>query len=210
MNHLTSRRDTKPQSRVVTDGIRTAPARGMSGVWGWAMMTSPIPGRCASSWNESTPCNLSLNRLAQGAKEGVQAGGGFPMQFGTISVSDGSPWATKACTSRWFSREVIADSVETVMQAERKSAHVIEVPGEPVHAVHEHCVPVAGEPQQFRELSPGCVSAGGLVREPDPEFGLRAGVSRSGPECSRARTRSAVQPSAPPTLIPVRLGCNSL
>ncbi len=73
----------------------------------------------ASSWNEITPCNLSLDRLAVNAKEGVHAAGGFPMQFGTISVSDGIAMGHEGMHFSLVSREVIADSVETVMQAER-------------------------------------------------------------------------------------------
>ena len=73
----------------------------------------------ASSWNEITPCNLSLARLAQAAKEGVHAGGGYPLQFGTISVSDGISMGHEGMHFSLVSREVIADSVETVMQAER-------------------------------------------------------------------------------------------
>ena len=69
----------------------------------------------ASSWNEITPCNLSLDRLAQGAKEGVHAGGGYPLQFGTISVSDGISMGHEGMHFSLVSREVIADSVETVM-----------------------------------------------------------------------------------------------
>jgi dihydroxy-acid dehydratase len=73
----------------------------------------------ASSWNEITPCNLSLARLALAAKEGVFKAGGFPMQFGTISVSDGISMGHEGMHFSLVSREVIADSVETVMQAER-------------------------------------------------------------------------------------------
>ncbi len=79
----------------------------------------------ASSWNEITPCNLSLNRLAQGAKEGVHAGGGFPMQFGTVSVSDGISMGHEGMHFSLVSREVIADSVETVMMAERLDGSVL-------------------------------------------------------------------------------------
>ncbi|GAB3526076.1 dihydroxy-acid dehydratase [Arthrobacter monumenti] len=79
----------------------------------------------ASSWNEITPCNLSLDRLAQGAKEGVHANGGFPMQFGTISVSDGISMGHEGMHFSLVSREVIADSVETVMQAERIDGSVL-------------------------------------------------------------------------------------
>ncbi len=79
----------------------------------------------ASSWNEITPCNLSLNRLAEGAKEGVRDAGGFPMQFGTISVSDGISMGHEGMHFSLVSREVIADSVETVMQAERIDGSVL-------------------------------------------------------------------------------------
>ncbi len=79
----------------------------------------------ASSWNEITPCNLSLDRLAKGAKEGVHANGGFPMQFGTISVSDGISMGHEGMHFSLVSREVIADSVETVMQAERIDGSVL-------------------------------------------------------------------------------------
>ncbi len=73
----------------------------------------------ASSWNEITPCNLSLQRLAQAGKQGVHAGGGFPLEFGTISVSDGISMGHEGMHFSLVSREIIADSVETVMEAER-------------------------------------------------------------------------------------------
>src|SRR6201994_5147781 len=72
----------------------------------------------ASSWNEITPCNLSLDRLAKRAKEGVHAAGGYPLEFGTISVSDGISMGHDGMHFSLVSREVIADSVETVMSAE--------------------------------------------------------------------------------------------
>src|SRR5699024_3718122 len=82
--------DIKPRSRQVTDGLGATGARGEPGPGGMqeADWDKPQIG-IASSWNESTPCNLSLDRLAQASKEGVHAGGGYPVQFGTISVSDG-------------------------------------------------------------------------------------------------------------------------
>src|ERR687889_2041774 len=118
--------DIKPRSRVVTDGIHAAPARGMFRAVGMGDddFAKPQVG-VASSWNEITPCNLSLNRLAQGAKEGVHAGGGFPMQFGTISVSDGISMGHEGMHFSLVSREVIADSVETVMMAERMDGSVL-------------------------------------------------------------------------------------
>ncbi|WP_298251414.1 dihydroxy-acid dehydratase [uncultured Arthrobacter sp.] len=118
--------DIKPRSRTVTDGIHAAPARGMFRAVGMGDddFAKPQVG-VASSWNEITPCNLSLNRLAQGAKEGVHAGGGFPMQFGTISVSDGISMGHEGMHFSLVSREVIADSVETVMEAERIDGSVL-------------------------------------------------------------------------------------
>jgi dihydroxy-acid dehydratase len=78
----------------------------------------------ASSWNEVTPCNLPLDRLAKRAKEGVKAAGGFPLEFVTIAVSDGISMGHEGMHASLVSREVIADSVETVMHAERFDALV--------------------------------------------------------------------------------------
>jgi dihydroxy-acid dehydratase len=110
----------KPRSSLVTDGIERAPARGMLRAVGMKDedFAKPQIG-IASSWNEITPCNLSLDRLAKASKKGVIAAGGFPMQFGTISVSDGISMGHEGMHFSLVSREVIADSVETVMQAER-------------------------------------------------------------------------------------------
>ena len=79
----------------------------------------------ASSWNEITPCNLSLQRLAQAVKNGVHAAGGYPLEFGTISVSDGISMGHEGMHFSLVSREVIADSVETVMMAERLDGSVL-------------------------------------------------------------------------------------
>ena len=110
----------KPRSHLVTDGLERAPARGMLRAVGMtdADWEKPQIG-IASSWNEITPCNLSLDRLAKASREGVIAAGGFPMQFGTISVSDGISMGHEGMHFSLVSREVIADSVETVMEAER-------------------------------------------------------------------------------------------
>lgn len=112
--------DIKPRSRDVTDGLERAPARGMLRAVGMGDedFAKPQIG-IASSWNEITPCNLSLERLARSAKEGVHAAGGFPLQFGTISVSDGISMGHEGMHFSLVSREIIADSVEAVMQAER-------------------------------------------------------------------------------------------
>nr|WP_194251127.1 dihydroxy-acid dehydratase [Nesterenkonia haasae] len=116
----------KPRSWQVTDGYTRAPARGMLRAVGmgdddFAKAQIGI----ASSWNEITPCNLSLDRLAKASKEGVHAGGGYPMEFGTISVSDGISMGHEGMHYSLVSREVIADSVETVMQAERLDGSVL-------------------------------------------------------------------------------------
>ena len=110
----------KPRSGLVTDGMERAPARGMLRAVGMKDedFAKPQIG-IASSWNEITPCYLSLDRLAKASKKGVKDAGGFPMQFGTISVSDGISMGHEGMHFSLVSREVIADSVETVMQAER-------------------------------------------------------------------------------------------
>ena len=115
----------KPRSHEVTDGVGRAPARAMlravgmgDGDWGKAQV-----GVC-SSWNEVTPCNLPLARLAKRAKEGVRAAGGFPLEFTTIAVSDGISMGHEGMRASLVSREVIADSVETVVHAERLDALV--------------------------------------------------------------------------------------
>jgi dihydroxy-acid dehydratase len=116
----------KPRSRDVTDGIEKAASRGMLRAVGMGDedWVKPQIG-VASSWNEVTPCNLSLDRLAQAAKEGVHQGGGYPLEFGTISVSDGISMGHEGMHFSLVSREVIADSVETVMQAERLDGSVL-------------------------------------------------------------------------------------
>ena len=110
----------KPRSGLVTDGMERAPARGMLRAIGFKDEDfAKAQIGIASSWNEITPCNLSLDRLAKASKKGVIEAGGFPMQFGTISVSDGISMGHEGMHFSLVSREVIADSVEAVMQAER-------------------------------------------------------------------------------------------
>ena len=110
----------KPRSFEVTDGFERAPARAMLRAVG---MTDADWGKSqigvASSWNEVTPCNLPLDRLAKRAKQGVRDAGGFPFEFNTIAVSDGISMGHEGMRASLVSREVIADSVETVMHAER-------------------------------------------------------------------------------------------
>ena len=118
--------DLKPRSRDVTDGLERAAARGMLRAVGMRDddFAKPQIG-VASSWNEITPCNLSLDRLAKASKEGVHAAGGFPMEFGTISVSDGISMGHVGMHYSLVSRELIADSVETVVEAERLDGTVL-------------------------------------------------------------------------------------
>ncbi|MBZ5737210.1 dihydroxy-acid dehydratase [Nocardioides mangrovi] len=118
--------DLKPRSRDVTDGLERTAARGMLRAVGMGDddWEKPQIG-VASSWNEITPCNLSLQRLAQAVKNGVHAAGGYPLEFGTISVSDGISMGHEGMHFSLVSREVIADSVETVMMAERLDGSVL-------------------------------------------------------------------------------------
>ena len=115
----------KPRSHEVTDGFARAPARAMLRAVGmgdddWA---KPQVG-VASSWNEVTPCNMPLDRLAKAAKAGVREAGGFPLEFVTIAVSDGISMGHEGMRGSLVSREIIADSVECMMHAERFDAMV--------------------------------------------------------------------------------------
>ncbi|ODQ90602.1 dihydroxy-acid dehydratase [Mycolicibacterium holsaticum] len=118
--------DIKPRSRDVTDGLEKAAARGMLRAVGMGDddWVKPQIG-VGSSWNEITPCNMSLQRLAQAVKAGVHEAGGYPLEFGTISVSDGISMGHEGMHFSLVSREVIADSVETVVQAERLDGTVL-------------------------------------------------------------------------------------
>ncbi|MPY84863.1 MAG: dihydroxy-acid dehydratase [Actinophytocola sp.] len=116
----------KPRSSEVTSGYERAPARAMLRAVGMTdedFEKSQIG--VASSWNEITPCNLSLQRLAGGSKDGVRDAGGFPMEFGTISVSDGISMGHEGMRASLVSREIIADSVECVVHAERLDGTVL-------------------------------------------------------------------------------------
>ncbi len=113
----------KHRSREVTEGPQRAPARAMLRAVGMtdADWDKPQIG-VASSWNEVTPCNMPLARLAARAKEGVRAAGGYPLEFCTIAVSDGISMGHEGMRASLVSREVIADSVETMVHAERFDA----------------------------------------------------------------------------------------
>ena len=113
------------RSREVTEGFERAPARAMLRAVGMTDddWTKPQVG-VASSWNEVTPCNMPLDRLAKRAKDGVRAAGGFPLEFVTIAVSDGISMGHEGMRASLVSREVIADSVEVMVHAERFDALV--------------------------------------------------------------------------------------
>jgi dihydroxy-acid dehydratase len=115
--------ELKPRSHEVTDGPERAPARAMLRAVGMtdADWVKPQVG-VASSWNEVTPCNLPLDRLAKRAKQGIRDAGGFPLEFVTIAVSDGISMGTEGMRASLVSREIIADSVEAMMHAERFDA----------------------------------------------------------------------------------------
>ena len=117
----------KPRSREVTDGFERAPARAMLRAVGMTDddWDKPQVG-VASSWNEVTPCNMPLDRLAKRAKEGVRDAGGFPIEFTTIAVSDGISMGHEGMRASLVSREVIADSVETrdARRALRRPGHL--------------------------------------------------------------------------------------
>src|SRR4051812_41339940 len=115
--------DMKPRSHELTDGNERAGARAMlravgmtDGDWGKAQVG------VASSWNEVTPCNMPLDRLAKRAKVGVRDAGGFPLEFVTIAISDGISMGHEGMRGSLVSREIIADSVECVMHSERLDA----------------------------------------------------------------------------------------
>ena len=115
-----TRVDVKPRSRDVTDGLQKAASRAMLRAVGlgdgdWEKPQIGI----ASAWNEVTPCNVSLRRLAEQSKVGVRAAGGVALEFGTITVSDGISMGHEGMRASLVSREVITDSVETVVHAER-------------------------------------------------------------------------------------------
>jgi dihydroxy-acid dehydratase len=114
-----------PRSSDVTLGKGRAPARAMLRAAGLSDddMTKPQIG-VASSWNEVTPCNMPLDRLAKRTKVAVRDAGGVPFEFVTIAVSDGISMGHEGMHASLVSREIICDSVEIVMHAERFDAMV--------------------------------------------------------------------------------------
>ena len=115
----------KPRSWEVTEGPHRAPARSYLRAVGFSEEDFAKPQvAVASSWNEVTPCNYHLDKLAALAKEGVRQGGAVPIEFTTIAVSDGIAMGHEGMKASLMSRDLIADSVELVMHAERMDAFV--------------------------------------------------------------------------------------
>src|SRR3954469_17098558 len=105
----------KLQSHTITQGRDRAPARAMLKAIGFTDedLAKPIIG-VATTWNETMPCNFNQRELAVHVKEGIRAAGGTPMEFNTISVSDGVTMGSTGMRGSLISREVIADSIELV------------------------------------------------------------------------------------------------
>ena len=115
----------KPRSSVVTDGPDRAPSRAMFKAVGFSDedLSRPIIG-VANTWIEIGPCNFHLRRLAAKVKEGVRAAGGTPMEFNTVSISDGISMGVEGMKCSLISREVIADSIELVARGNHFDALV--------------------------------------------------------------------------------------
>src|SRR2546426_3399853 len=107
----------KRHSHALTDGPDRAPARAMLKAIGFTDddLARPLVG-VATTWIETMPCNYNQRRLAELVKEGIRAGGGTPMEFNTIAVSDGVSMGTEGMKASLISREVIADSIELVVR----------------------------------------------------------------------------------------------
>jgi len=117
--------DPRHRSRIVTDGIARAPARAMLRAVGFddEDFARPQIGVVAAA-NDLTPCNAALDPLAAAAAHGVRTAGGVPMRFSTIAISDGIAMGHRGMRASLPSRDLIADSVECVMEAEQLDAMV--------------------------------------------------------------------------------------
>ncbi|MCZ6907588.1 MAG: dihydroxy-acid dehydratase [Deltaproteobacteria bacterium] len=113
------------RSRVITEGPDRAPARAMLKAAGFTDkdLSQPLIG-VANTWIEIGPCNLHLRRLAAKVKEGIRAAGGTPMEFNTVSISDGISMGAEGMKASLVSREVIADSIELVARGNHLDALV--------------------------------------------------------------------------------------
>ena len=107
--------DLRSHSRVILDGPDRAPARSYLRAIGWKDedLKRPVVG-VANTWTETMPCNFHLRRLSEKVKEGIRAAGGTPVEYNTVSVSDGITMGTEGMKCSLVSREVVADSIELV------------------------------------------------------------------------------------------------
>jgi dihydroxy-acid dehydratase len=110
-----SQNPLKPRSGAITDGPSRAPARAMLKAVGFtdSDLRKPIIG-VANTWIEIGPCNYHLRTLAEYVKEGIRAAGGTPMEFNTVSISDGITMGSQGMKTSLISRDLIADSIELV------------------------------------------------------------------------------------------------
>jgi dihydroxy-acid dehydratase len=115
----------KPRSSVITDGPNRAPSRAMFKAVGFTDedLSRPIVG-VANTWIEIGPCNFHLRRLAAKVKEGIRAAGGTPMEFNTVSISDGISMGAEGMKCSLISRELVADSIELVARGNHFDALV--------------------------------------------------------------------------------------
>ncbi len=125
MSRQTRSKDKDLPSTDITEGVERAPHRSMFYAMGYddADLDSPMVG-IANPAADITPCNVHLDDIAQEAIEGVEAAGGMPIEFGTITISDAISMGTEGMKASLISREVIADSVELVAFGERLDAIV--------------------------------------------------------------------------------------
>src|SRR5712691_11822462 len=148
--------DLKQRSRVITDGPDRAPSRSMLKAVGFTDkdLSRPIVG-VANTWIEIGPCNFHLRRLAAALKEGIRAAGGTPMEFNTVSISDGITMGSSGMRASLVSREVITDSIELVSDGNLFDALVVLVGC-------DKTIP-AGVMALARLNLPGCVLYGGSI-----------------------------------------------
>src|SRR5437870_10101474 len=120
--------DVKATSSILLSGRDRAPARSFLKAIGYTDedLQKPIVG-VANTWTETMPCNFHLRRLAEKVKEGIRAAGATPMEFDTISISDGVTMGTEGMKASLVSRELIADSIELVCRGQLFDAVVCVV-----------------------------------------------------------------------------------
>jgi dihydroxy-acid dehydratase len=149
--------DPKSRSRAITDGRDRAPARAMLKGIGFTDddLARPIVG-IANTWTETMPCNYGLRDLAQHVKRGIREAGGTPMEFNTVSVSDGVTMGTEGMKASLISREVIADSIELMGRGYLFDAMIVLVGC-------DKTIP-AGAMALIRLDTPGIVLYGGSIQ----------------------------------------------